>query len=71
MRALFSETCTNATKIEPVKLKQPLNDKTLQVVEGLVVSPFVDIARSLDILWCVRRPPFVYPHLNLEFQYLT
>ena len=71
MRVLFSETRTNATKIEPVKLKQPLNDKMLQVVEGLVVSPFVDIARSLNILWCVWRPPFVYPHLNLEFQYLT
>ena len=71
MRAPFSGTRTNATKIEPVKLKEPLNNKTLQMVEGLVVSPFVNVARGLYVLWCVWRPPFVYPHLNFKFQYLT
>ena len=62
---------TKSSKKIVLKITMSMTDKTLQVVEGLVVSPFVDIARSLDILWCVRRPPFVYPHLNLEFQYLT
>ena len=54
-----------------MELKEPLNNKTLQVVEGLVISPFVNVARSLYILWCVWGPPFIYPHLNFEFQYLT
>ena len=67
----ISRIHTNSTKIESVELKEPLDDKALQVVESLMVLSFTDIASSLHVLWCVWCPPFSYPHLDFELQYLV
>jgi hypothetical protein len=63
----FSRTPTDATKVESVKLKEPLDNEALQMVESLMVSSFVNVASSLHVLLCVWRPTFGYPHLDFEF----
>ena len=53
-----------------MKLKQPLCDQTLKVVEGPMIPPFIDVSGGLCILRCFWRPPFGDPHLDLEFKHL-
>ena len=65
---VFSETHTDATEIESMKLKEPLDNEPLQAIKGLMVLSFVNVPGGLHVLACVWCPPFDYAHLNLKFE---
>ena len=65
---VFSKTHTDTTEIESMKLKEPLDNKLLQAIKGLMVLLFVNVPGGLHVLMCVWCPLFDYANLNLKFK---